>query len=228
MSEQLAATTRGLAFMLCATALLGLGSGCGSPKDFALATISRDAAASDAAVSDAAAGDAGLHQPCTLPSQCGPGTFCSTPAAMCDAPGTCEPTVSCSDNTYSPVCGCNMVTYLNDCERLKAGVSVKFGVQCGVLSTMMDGGSTVGGPMGQCDVRTNAGCMNGTKCAGLYLIPRGICGSDFVPPPSCWAIPESCSGFKWDPCGSGESCVDTCKAIDNRGVYTPASCQFQR
>jgi hypothetical protein len=122
-----------------------------------------------------------------------------------------------------------MVTYVNDCERLKAGDGPMFPFPCGFIDA---------GTMGQCDLRTNAGCSNGTKCAGLYtvpLLPRDVCNNV---PATCWAIPESCPDqtgqavqtgpSKWDPCGPGESCVDTCTAIRTGGAYRIAACEFQR
>src|SRR5258708_31931561 len=126
MSEQLAATRRGFAFVLCATALLGMASACG-PKYVLLATITGDAAVGDAAVGDAAVGDAavgdaGLHELCNGPIDCRPGTICVKSATACDAQGTCEPAVSCLNAPYSPVCGCNLATYVNDCQRINAGV----------------------------------------------------------------------------------------------------------
>jgi hypothetical protein len=229
MSAQLAATRRWIASVLCSTALLGVASACGSPKNIPLAFIpgsdAGDAAASDAAVSDVAVGDAGLHQPCSSAADCMPGTVCLMAPTVCDA-GTCEQAVSCSDTSYNPQCGCNMVTYLNNCELLKAGVGLKAPTQCGVFSAIVDAGATGGGAMGQCDVRTNAGCTNGTICAGLYPLPRGVCSSDFAAP-SCWAIPESCSSpLRFDPCGSGESCVDSCKAITKGGLYQLGACEL--
>jgi hypothetical protein len=65
------------------------------------------------------------------PHQCGGHEFCQQPAGRCviiDFPGTCvtRPDVCILRRGvfYIPECGCNHVTYRNDCERRRAGVSL--------------------------------------------------------------------------------------------------------
>lgn len=57
---------------------------------------------------------------------CPPGQFCETPVGFCqvDAPGVCVPVPTVCDHTFSPVCGCDFVTYTNDCERRQAQVAL--------------------------------------------------------------------------------------------------------
>jgi hypothetical protein len=67
----------------------------------------------------------------SVPTGCGssadcrePNTFCQLPDGVCGGtPGTCtiKPTVC--DFQFAPTCGCDGITYGNDCERRAAGVS---------------------------------------------------------------------------------------------------------
>jgi hypothetical protein len=60
-----------------------------------------------------------VEEPCT-----GPDFFCKTPTGACEGPGACTlRPLSCPD-IWIPVCGCDLVTYSNECFSDKAGVSV--------------------------------------------------------------------------------------------------------
>jgi len=54
---------------------------------------------------------------------CPPGQFCEG-ACSVDAPGICTPIPQVCDHTFNPVCGCDFVTYTNDCERRQAQVGL--------------------------------------------------------------------------------------------------------
>jgi hypothetical protein len=50
--------------------------------------------------------------------------YCALPDGLCDGddlPGACQPRPQICAKIYQPVCGCNGVTYGNDCEREAAG-----------------------------------------------------------------------------------------------------------
>jgi hypothetical protein len=68
---------------------------------------------------------------------CGPNEFCQKPTGVCfkvEALGKCvakpEVCILHKGVLYIPVCGCDGVTYRNNCERMKAGVSEKHRGKC--------------------------------------------------------------------------------------------------
>lgn len=63
-----------------------------------------------------------------------------TDGAACDAPGICRPRPDVCARYWSPVCGCDDVTYGNECEAHRAGTDVSYpgecGAACAVISTL--------------------------------------------------------------------------------------------
>jgi hypothetical protein len=63
---------------------------------------------------------------------CPGGQVCDREDATCspDPPGVCVVVPPVCIQIFDPVCGCNSVTYPNDCERLKAGVTLRHRGPC--------------------------------------------------------------------------------------------------
>lgn len=69
-----------------------------------------------------------------IPFACNKGLFCQRePDANCgraDAPGTCQPIPEVCTRIFKPVCGCDGLTYGNECEAHAAEVSVDYEGPC--------------------------------------------------------------------------------------------------
>jgi hypothetical protein len=69
---------------------------------------------------------------CTA-GRCPDGQYCSFEEGTCDDPdrrGVCEAIPDVCAEIFDPVCGCDGVTYANECEAARAGESVDFEGEC--------------------------------------------------------------------------------------------------
>ena len=169
---------------------------------------------------------------CVDDTDCDEQSFCAR--AMCsDVGGACESRPVVCDGQPRPVCGCDGITYWNDCLRRAAGVTSMAPDECTinpqVAPRMCDGseprdaggpgGPGPGGPGGPGGMQH---CPLGTYCARLLppfadspgpQPPR--CPPDI--PGTCWALPAVCppeSGpDRWLSCALKPGCLTTCDAI---------------
>jgi hypothetical protein len=179
----------------CALALAAciacVASSC-APTDVTLATV-------------AAGGDGGgFDAYCTSVNDCQAGFYCELPT--CGAPsGKCSPLPASCDNEEHDTCGCDGITYFNDCMRKQRGVgSVYYPSPC------------------PADVAYTCGpgqpaCPQPAYC--FEVAPPGPGGCLAGPQGSCWVIPLDCpppspQTIRWDNCSEAQRCVDTCRAIE--------------
>ena len=122
----------------------------------------------------------------------------------CDeATGHCEARPVTCDTTKALVCGCDGVTYWNDCLRKQAGITASALGYCG------PGAATCGGGLGACPVA-------GASCARIFpSADRCVHGDDG--PGVCVLLPPTCpapTNERLARCGGGPaSCDDECDAI---------------
>ena len=134
---------------------------------------------------------------CTDPSgplPCPEGTFCDKPTCG-SVKGLCKPRTRQTpcDSTYAPVCGCDHVTYYNDCLRRQAGVSLLDRDECAPTNPPC-------GPQNPCPA--------GAFCA--HLSTPACDPSDGV----CWTVPPNCpAGPSYLDCNDLSVCKNLCEAV---------------
>jgi Kazal-type serine protease inhibitor domain len=122
---------------------------------------------------------------------CASGEYCNyTPAAICgraDATGTCTkiPKNSACDAVYDPVCGCDGMTYSNDCAATLAGASIDHTGACASAGLCGGGRGSMCASGYFCNYPANMACDSTGSCT---KIPDGcttqvdpVCGCDGKP-----------------------------------------------
>lgn len=87
------------------------------------------------------------------PGQCGPNAVCNVASDSCDpnAVGYCHGIPPGCSDAWEPVCGCDNVTYRNDCDRLKrGGMAFHFAGVCPVRPCTAQGNQCLTGEV--CDI----------------------------------------------------------------------------
>lgn len=110
--------------------------------------------------------------PCQSDDACAPSLFCEATPGACQGDGACAAQPGSDDpcpGVLMPVCGCDDVTYDNDCERRRAGVSAQLD--------------------GPCPPPTQS-CQDSTTCAPGEICDRLACGQDA--PGRCAPFPFEC------------------------------------
>jgi hypothetical protein len=165
----------------------------------------------DAAVDAAPGDDEPVPRFCGNSQDCELGEFCAK--RTCNSPGgVCQRApLSCDDAGVNPVCGCDKLTYFNDCLRQRNGVNLARTSEC--REPRLCGGS-------------REPCPSDSYCARLYPPNVSACEEDF--PGVCWVLPTECDADSPstdryrrcdDPSGA---CVDRCRAIRTEVSYVVA------
>jgi hypothetical protein len=150
--------------------------------------------------------------PCTSKADCQPGWVCDKKGCDASAVGSCVPWPPFCDPMPKPVCGCDGVTYWNDCLRLNADnpTGVAGPDRCGNTA---------------CTCETGADCNVPYASCSHLLPPGAMCGHGMG---ACWVLPPKCDPSadpkRWRECkpppdGSAPACLDTCSAIATEHSY---------
>lgn len=145
---------------------------------------------------------------CSQLGDCPSGSYCHKNTCG-ESTGTCELFPAQCTNEDEPVCGCDRITYFNDCLRRASGIAASTPGPCRFQDNTPCGGMK------------QTPCPDGSLCA-KFLGP-GPCPMDAMG--SCWVIPATCPGPnksnpEWDSCPMmGPKCLDTCSAIRMGGSY---------
>ena len=149
--------------------------------------------------------DGGRHpqpHPCMSNADCRLDEFCSK--ATCEAAqGDCARRPAFCDASPNPFCGCDGITYFNDCWRETRGIAAATRGECEVGVALSCGGAA------------RATCPPESFCAEVVPGPADTCPADATG--DCWVLPPVCGSMdpinRWMPCGPPAPCVDTCTAF---------------
>lgn len=138
-----------------------------------------------------------ITTPCSDTSDCLADEFCDKTSCG-DALGECaQRPLACGDDVQ-PECGCDGVTYMNDCLRRISGIEAIF--EHGPCHQPM-----------RCDPQTP--CPGESKCARVG--PPGSCG--MMMRGACWRVASTCAASTdehYFACGPSQ-CLDLCGAVNS-------------
>jgi hypothetical protein len=140
-----------------------------------------------------------VGRPCVDDAECAPVDFCER-LGCGELSGRCAARATLCGEDFSPVCGCDGVTYFNDCVRRQQGATAATPGECRAGAT--------------CSATTP--CLGGASCARLVR----SCGED----PStgrCWSVPRACPRVGAFQACAGGACLDLCTAVRAEATASP-------
>jgi len=136
--------------------------------------------------------------------------FCEAPVDTCTAidgiPGSCvRVPESCNNISFLPVCGCNGITYDNDCERQRARIAKAIDGSCP---------ETCGGPSPQ------SFCIDSVFYSVFCDIGSGHCEYPSNATGKCVPLPQDCIGVVVEPvCGcNNQTYSNDCERQNNAAI----------
>jgi len=148
---------------------------------------------------------------CKTNDDCDVTDFCAR-ASCGDPTGVCTARKVLCDPGFAPSCGCDGVTYWNDCLRSRSGASASTPGECTTN-------------VAKCNEPTASACPlpSGVASCARLLFPGAMCSPTISG--RCWVLPGDCAMAggppdRWEQCGT-RMCQPTCDAIRSGIPHRP-------
>ena len=165
-------------------------------------------AANDAGNTDAESAGFG-RPPCEDQNDCALDAYCAKQSCGSKL-GFCQRRTEVCGGEQAPVCGCDGITYFNDCLRRSHGVNIASEATCIPRQCGDFGGS----------------CPEPAFCWRRASERTGGCRST-TQVGTCWVVPSLCGfgsdgGDRYDACEGPERCLSACEAIQSQALVIRA------